>query len=273
MKIRKTVTEKKRMANRGNAKKAHGPRTERGKKHSRFNAIKGGLFAKFLVMLTVDGPDGEGDFAKLHANLKREYWPQGPTEAYYLEEMAKSMWRIRRATLYEHSVLQKQNRWWDRKAPDMGLLVVAPATAKLEILLNAQAAIETTGTLSLAAYQEVLSLLTPNGEEPSRILTLGSGDMAQSEEGSSPAKPNIDKQFLASLNHEVETRQHDITFNTSLGDQLVEDFFADRILPGVCEMKHLFRCEKAAQNQFDWALRGLLESQERRKKGKKPSTV
>ncbi len=77
MKIRKTVTEKKRMANRGNAKKSRGPNTERGKKHSRFNAIKGGLFAKFLVLWAVDGDDGEEDFAKLHANLKREYRPAG----------------------------------------------------------------------------------------------------------------------------------------------------------------------------------------------------
>ena len=45
-------------------------------------------------------------------------------------------------------------------------------------------------------------------------------------------------------------------------------FFLRRI-----EMKKIFGCEKAAQNQFDWALRGLLESQERRKKGKKPSTI
>ena len=110
MKIGKTVTEKKRMANRANAKKSRGPKTERGKKHSRFNAIKGGLFAKFLVMWTVDGDDGDGDFAKLHANLKREYWPQGPTEAYYLEEMAKSMWRIRRASRYEHGLLRKETR-------------------------------------------------------------------------------------------------------------------------------------------------------------------
>jgi hypothetical protein len=273
VKIRKTVTEKKRMANRGNAKKSHGPRTERGKKHSRFNAIKGGLFAKFLVLWQVDGEDSDEEFAKLYANLKLEYRPEGPTENYYLEEMAKSMWRIRRATRYEQGSLRKETRSWDPQKPKIGWVVAAPATAKLEILENALEEIETTGTLSLAGYQEVLSLLTDDDQEAPPILTLGSGDMAQSEEGISPAKPNIDKQFLASLNDEVKSQQWKVRCDTSLGDQQVEDYFADRILPGRCEMEHIFGCEKTAHNQFDWALRGLLESKDRRKKGKKPSTI
>ena len=273
MKIKKTVTERKLAANRRNGKRSTGPRTRRGKNNSRFNAIKGGLFAKFIVLFSVDGEDGGEDFAKLHANLKLEYRPEGLTEKYYLEEMAKSMWRIRRATRYEHGLLRKKTRWWDPGRPKDGWTLAAPATDKLEILGNAQEEIETTGTLSLAAYQEVLPLMTDEGEETPPILTLGSGDMAQSEEGINPAKPNIDKQFLASLNDEVRSQQRLVRSYTSLGDERVEDYFAACILPGELEMKKIFGCEKAAQNQFDWAPRGLLESRERRKKGKKHSTI
>ena len=183
MKIRKTVTEKKRMANRGNAKKSHGPNTERGKKNSRFNAIKGGLFAKFLVLGQVDGDDSGEEFAKLHANLKREYRPQGPTEAYYLEEMAKSMWRIRRATRYEHGVLQKKRRRRDPNRPEDGYFVRRSCYRQTQHSENAQKEIDTTGTLSLAAYQAVLPLLTDAGQEAPPVLALGSGDMARSEEG------------------------------------------------------------------------------------------
>jgi len=46
MGVKKTVTEKALAANRRNAKRSTGPRTERGKNISRFNAVTTGLFAE-----------------------------------------------------------------------------------------------------------------------------------------------------------------------------------------------------------------------------------
>ena len=157
--------------------------------------------------------------------------------------------------------------------PEDGFSYAAGAADKLYILRNAQKEIGSTGTLSLAAYEVVLPLLTDAGHEAPPVLGLGSGDMARSEDEISPAVPNIDKQFLRSLNRVASFQDSVVCVRTSFGDNLLDDYIAPRILPSDDQMKKIFGCEKAAQNQFDWALRGLLESQERRKKGKKPSTI
>ena len=60
MRCTKTVTEKTLAANRLNAKRSTGPRTERGKNTSKFNAVKAGLFAKQVVIPLCDGEGSDG---------------------------------------------------------------------------------------------------------------------------------------------------------------------------------------------------------------------
>ena len=50
MRCNKTVTPRKIEANRKNAKRSTGPRTERGKSIAKFNAVTLGLFAKHVVI-------------------------------------------------------------------------------------------------------------------------------------------------------------------------------------------------------------------------------
>jgi hypothetical protein len=101
MRCRKTVTEKTLTANRLNAKRSTGPRTERGKNTSKFNAVKAGLFAKHVVIPLCDGEGSEEEFARLLADLEQEFQPEGRLEKFYVEEIAKSMWRVRRSTCAE----------------------------------------------------------------------------------------------------------------------------------------------------------------------------
>src|ERR1022692_3132186 len=101
MGCRKTVTELKRAANRRNAQRSTGPRTERGKDHSKFNAVRTGLFAKHVVIPLCDGEGSEEQFRALFVDLREEFQPEGPLEEFYVGEIAKSMWRFRRATYAE----------------------------------------------------------------------------------------------------------------------------------------------------------------------------
>ncbi len=55
MSHRKTVTEKTLTANRLNAERSTGPRTDRGKNTSKFNAVRTGLFAKHVIIPLCDG--------------------------------------------------------------------------------------------------------------------------------------------------------------------------------------------------------------------------
>ena len=62
---KKTVTEKTLAANRLNPKQSTGPRTERGKNNSKFNAVKAGLFARCVVIPVCDGEGCKKQFARL----------------------------------------------------------------------------------------------------------------------------------------------------------------------------------------------------------------
>ena len=55
MRCPKSVSPLKIEANRRNAKHSTGPRTERGKRNSKFNAVTLGLFAKHVTIPICDG--------------------------------------------------------------------------------------------------------------------------------------------------------------------------------------------------------------------------
>ncbi len=65
MRIVKTATLRKIQANRSNAKRSTGPRTERGKRSSKFKAVTLGLFARQVVIPVCDGYGAEKDFKSL----------------------------------------------------------------------------------------------------------------------------------------------------------------------------------------------------------------
>ena len=68
MRCTKMVTERKLAANRLNAKRSTGPRTDRGKNTSKFNAAITGLFAKHVVIPLCDG---EGSDVSAGAKIDR----------------------------------------------------------------------------------------------------------------------------------------------------------------------------------------------------------
>src|ERR1039457_6395115 len=92
---KKTLTEKTLAANRLNAKHLTGPRTQRGKNTSKFNAVKAGLFAKHVVIPLCDGEGSEVQFARLLADLKQKFQPEDPLEEFYVEKLAKALWGSR----------------------------------------------------------------------------------------------------------------------------------------------------------------------------------
>lgn len=86
------TSEKQISANRRNAKKSTGPKTDRGKAASRNNAFKHGLLS---TEITVPGEDPK-KFAYLKSELTAELDPLGFQEAEIVERMAVLMWRLRR---------------------------------------------------------------------------------------------------------------------------------------------------------------------------------
>jgi hypothetical protein len=88
-------------ANRANAKKSTGPRSQTGKARSRLNSRKHGLTAKTLIIVG----ERSDDFDQLRAELMNEHDPQSALEAELVERLAGILWRLRRVPLFEAAIL------------------------------------------------------------------------------------------------------------------------------------------------------------------------
>ncbi len=95
------ASDKQIQANRRNALKSTGPRTEEGKQASRRNALRHGLTAERLVLVGED----PGRFKALSAALVEEFSPVGPTEEFLVARLASLVWRLNRVPGFESSLL------------------------------------------------------------------------------------------------------------------------------------------------------------------------
>lgn len=91
-------------ANRANAKRSTGPRTELGKAGSRRNACKHGLTAATIV---IDGEEPD-QFDMLRADLEAEFEPRAGMERELVERLAGLMWRLRRIPAFEAALLENR---------------------------------------------------------------------------------------------------------------------------------------------------------------------
>ncbi len=79
-------------ANIANAQHSTGPRTEEGRATSAKNATKSGLFAKTDCIR----PGEEQSYEILDHALRQDLVPSGQLEHYYVDEIRRAMWRLRR---------------------------------------------------------------------------------------------------------------------------------------------------------------------------------
>src|SRR5262245_29698890 len=89
-------------ANRLNALKSTGPRTEEGKRRSRCNAIRHGLTAE-TVIAGVENPE---DYESFEATITADYDPTTAAERELVLRLASVLWRLRRATGIETALIQ-----------------------------------------------------------------------------------------------------------------------------------------------------------------------
>lgn len=84
-------------ANRANAQKSTGPKTEAGKAASRVNATRHGLSGKFVV---IDGEDPAA-YDALRQDLIASYKPANAAETMLVDEIAQNYWRLQRVRVIE----------------------------------------------------------------------------------------------------------------------------------------------------------------------------
>ena len=99
-------------ANRANAERSTGPKTEEGKARSRANAWKHGLTAKLLVI----GDEETEAFDELRAALMTEHDPQSALECELVERLAGILWRLRRVPFFEAAIIDARQAQLDSEA-------------------------------------------------------------------------------------------------------------------------------------------------------------
>ena len=95
------TTEKQIHASRENARKSTGPRTPKGKANSSKNALKHGLLAEDAV---IPGEDPAA-FDRHLTNLETTYLPRNYVEKQIVHQIADTMWRIKRLSRIETTVI------------------------------------------------------------------------------------------------------------------------------------------------------------------------
>lgn len=90
------------VANRANAKRSTGPKTNKGRALTRMNACKHGLTAGTIVI----GNEDPREFDTLRADLEREFKPRPGLERELVERLAVQLWRIRRIPACEASLIE-----------------------------------------------------------------------------------------------------------------------------------------------------------------------
>jgi hypothetical protein len=91
-------------ANRGNALRSTGPRTEDGKRRSRRNAVRDGLTAETVVVALEDIED----YQAFEAAVIADYDGRTAVERELVLRLASLLWRLRRATAIETDLLTIQ---------------------------------------------------------------------------------------------------------------------------------------------------------------------
>src|SRR5436305_5465507 len=89
-------------ANRLNARKSTGPRTEDGKQQSRRNAWRHGLTAKTVITAL----ENAADYQAFEASIGSDYQPRSATERELVSRLASVLWRLRRSTSIETGLFQ-----------------------------------------------------------------------------------------------------------------------------------------------------------------------
>ena len=91
-------------ANRANAQKSSGPRTDEGKAKTRLNAVKHGLTGATVLFAN---PEDAQRYSKHADDFQQLYQPLGPEESALVQSIIDTRWRIGTAPLLEFAVIAR----------------------------------------------------------------------------------------------------------------------------------------------------------------------
>jgi hypothetical protein len=105
---KRPASERRIQANRRNALRSTGPKTERGKRTVAHNAIKHGVLAREVVITAGDGEESLEEFNDLVKQLCEYYDPVGVVEESLVQTLATCWWRKARVIRAENGEIRKR---------------------------------------------------------------------------------------------------------------------------------------------------------------------
>jgi hypothetical protein len=154
---KRTVSIKKVEANRRNAQKSTGPKTPRGKRYSRQNAIKHGLFIRTEDW---DGEEDPQELKKCYKRLLEELQPVGFSEQMEVEQIAICWLRLQRLWRYENAEVEAGRTSVSRNQENGRYHPIANSpTRRTQILLlrSAEKEAEVSGRVSQELMEKIFS--------------------------------------------------------------------------------------------------------------------
>ena len=138
------------------------------KQTTRLNSVKFGFFSEELVIPFCDGEEALEKYRALLNGLLQEYQPAGFMQTWCVEQIAETMWRLRRGMRAERgsSLVHLWNdQHYQKDSPWFTLLsTVLAEQSKLALLNTAWEEIQQTTTLSAATYAKVAPLVGGLGQ-------------------------------------------------------------------------------------------------------------
>jgi hypothetical protein len=136
----KTISHKQIEANRRNARKSTGPKTQAGKAASKLNALKHGILSREVVVRGLKIRESSREFDSLRRQFWEQYAPLGPVEEMLVDRIVTAYWRQRRALTAESGeiTLNVDRGHWKRNRPDRlaNQLVIASLSPLEDVALK-----------------------------------------------------------------------------------------------------------------------------------------
>ncbi|MGA9884879.1 MAG: hypothetical protein WBQ34_14275 [Candidatus Acidiferrales bacterium] len=187
-----SVSDRKLAANRENAKKSTGPRTERGKARSSQNAYRHGFFAKPLYPTAAQVTQDRSDYDSMVDGLLEHYQPVCYIENVLVEKIAAGYLRSARIVRHEQVIFAMRYPFEVRSAsslPRYQTAVERQLEKDIERLESLQARRRAEAASIEAAPETALADVT-DGEAPAETeIDTAVAPVGDTAEGATPALP------------------------------------------------------------------------------------
>jgi len=270
----------------GSRRRSTGPRTERGKQRSRYNALKHGIFSKVLLL---EG-ESRAEYQSLVKGVRDSLQPQGTLEETLVEELVCFLWRRRRLLQAERAevteavefqrvdVLQEQLSEADDRHrlghAAGGMLsgcsnpfLLKRAVHELGILRGLLEAAGFNGDMGFTILRRVYGL-SPEGEMTSQLFRFYSvlASMADSYSGETELRSPEQLKFLmlGFIDQEIKHLEREIKWLEEIDEQRTAYQVEASLVPSQESLDRLLRYEAHLSREFDRTLSQLERLQRMR---------